>query len=50
MTRLKKESKTRQVSKAHFEERMRDMETAMSQRITVHLCRMARVLIFTTQG
>ena len=42
MTRLEEESKTRQVSKAHFEERMKAMETAMSQRITEHSNRMAR--------
>ena len=40
--RLEEESKTKQVSKAHFEERMRAMETAMSQRITEHSSRMAR--------
>ena len=42
MTRLEEESKTRQVSKAHFAERMRAMETAMSQRITEHSRRLAR--------
>ena len=42
MTRLEEESKTRQVFKAHFEERMRAMETAMSQRITKHSSRMAQ--------
>ena len=42
MTRLEEESKTRQVSKAHFEERMRAMETAMSQRTTDHSSRMAQ--------
>ena len=36
MTRLEEESKTKQVSKAHFEERMRAVETAMSQQITEH--------------
>ena len=42
VTRLEEESKTKQVAKAHFEERMRAMETAMSQRITEHSSRMAR--------
>ena len=42
MTRLQEESKTRQMSKAHLEERMKAMETAMSQRITEHSNRMAR--------
>ena len=42
MTRLEEESRTKQVSKAHFEERMRAMETAISQRITEHSSRMAR--------
>ena len=42
VTQLEEEFKTKQVSKAHFEERMRAMETALSQRITEHLSRMAR--------
>ena len=42
VTRLEEESKTKQVSKTHFKERMRAMETAMSQLITEHSSGMAR--------